>query len=121
MLTVLEKKKLKDLLFSEKFSITSESKDWFYSVKAHYVLLKSEHFEICSTETERDSEVSLQICVYFINKVTEIDITNMFDVQEIVDIINFTRKQQAELFLKAKEEKREKEENILKKFIKKFK
>ena len=114
MLTVLEKKKIKQLLFSEKFNTIYESFNCW-----HYIHLKSEHFELNVTENVYKS--SFEIGVYYVHKGNEIDITSMFYAKEIIDIVNLARQQQAELLRKAEEEKKEREENILRKIIKKFK
>lgn len=119
MLTTKEKEKLKNILFSEEFNITYESSDYEEPIKYHFFNMKSKHFVIY-TAKDRDT-FALGIKVLYVDKENEIDVSDLFSKEEINEILNNTRRRQDELIRKAKEEKKEREENILRKFIKKFK
>ena len=119
MLTTKEQEKLKDILFSEIFDITYESCNFYESDKYHIYTLASKHFTIyISTNTNTSS---FCIKVLYIDKENDIDISDLFSDEEIIDILKNTKKRQIELERKAKEEEKERKENILRKFIKKFK
>ena len=119
MLTTKEQEKLKDILFSENFDITYECCSFYESDKYHIYTLASKHFTIyMSTNTNISSSC---IKVLYIDKENEIDVSDLFSDKEITNILKNTKKRQIEFVRKAEEEKKEREENILRKFIKKFK
>lgn len=119
MLTTKEQEKLKNILFSEEFNITYESRNFYESDVYHIYTLASKYFTIyISTNTNTSS---FCIKVLYIDKENEIDISDLLSDEEIINILKNIKKRQIELERKAEEEKKEREENILRKFIKKFK